>query len=279
MKGRWLIVTLVALVLTGCSTKFVYNWLDWIIEWEVADYVELSRTQERQFEAMVDEMLQWHRREELPKYRDQLVTLRHQVNHQLTSEDALGHIRSLEQHWLRIFDHLMPRLVPMMQTLTDEQVEQLLSKLAKENQKDIDRYLKKEFDERVSRSNKRTAKSLKRWVGKLTPLQKEAVNKFNYERHQSMDLWVAYRQAWQERFGEALRNRSDGALLKSELRLLLVTPDKIRPAGYKEQLSMNQHNFADALESINASLTGKQRKKLNRELGSLIDDLADLSKN
>lgn len=279
MKGRWLLVTVLALVLTGCSTKFVYNWLDWIIEWEVADYVDLSRTQEKQFEAMVDEMLVWHRHQELPKYRHQLITLRDQVNHQLSSEDALAHIGSLEQHWLRIFDHLMPRLVPLMQTLTDEQVDQLMTRLAEENQKDIDRYLNREFDERVTRSNTRTAKSLKRWVGKLTPLQKEAVNEFNHERHQSMDLWVAYRQAWQARFGDALRNRGDGALLQSELRLLLVTPEKIRPAGYKAQLSMNQHNFAEALESINASLTGKQRKKLNRELGSLIDDLADLSKN
>ncbi|TKB50613.1 hypothetical protein FCL40_05535 [Ferrimonas sediminicola] len=279
MKGRWVLVMVLALVLTGCSTKFVYNWLDWIIEWEVADYVDLSRSQETQFEDMVDEMLAWHRREELPRYRHQLLTLRHQINHQLTSEDALAHIGRLEQHWLRIFDHLMPRLVPLMQTLTDEQVEQLLANIRRENQKDLDRYLNKDFDQRVARANKRTAKSLKRWVGKLTPLQRQAVDDFNHERHQSMDLWVAYRQAWQERFGEALRNRSDGQRLQSELRLLLVTPDKIRPAGYRAQLTINQHNFADALESINASLTGKQRKRLNRELGSLIDDLADLSKN
>ena len=61
MKLRWVMVALLGLTLTGCSTKFIYNWLDWAIEWEVADYVDLNRQQEAQLEQMLDEMLAWHR--------------------------------------------------------------------------------------------------------------------------------------------------------------------------------------------------------------------------
>ncbi|WP_169308279.1 DUF6279 family lipoprotein [Ferrimonas aestuarii] len=277
MIQRWLLVAVMAFTLTGCSTKFVYNWLDWIIEWEVADYVELDRAQERQLEQMIDELLEWHRYQELPKYHAQLTQLRKQLNHGLTSEQVLAHATELEQHWRRIFAHLLPQLVPFIQSLNDAQIASLVAKIEEENKKDIERYLEKPYDERVTRSNRRMAKSLKRWVGKLTPIQQSAVNEFNLERHQSMDLWVAYRDAWQHRFIDALEQRQHTQSLEQSLYILLVQPESLRPEAYKQQLSVNQQEFADSIVKIQQTLTGKQRKRLNRQLGSLLDDLADLS--
>ncbi|WP_156896929.1 DUF6279 family lipoprotein [Ferrimonas kyonanensis] len=278
MKARGLVIVALAVVLSGCSTKFVYNWLDWIIEWQVEDYVDLDRDQERQLQRMIDDLLEWHRYDELPKYHAQLHQLRTQLDQGFSAEDAQAHLTQLEQHWFRIFDHLMPKLVPLLQSFSDAQVQQMMTVIREENQKDIDRYLKRDLDDRVVSSNKRMAKSLKRWVGKLTPMQAQAVDDFNRQRHQSMDLWVAYREAWQERFHQAMLNRTNGAELRRELAVLLVNPDSVRPQEYKDQLSVNQHLFAESLVEINNSLTGKQRKRLNRQLGSLIDDLADLSK-
>ncbi|SDJ66795.1 hypothetical protein SAMN04488540_11186 [Ferrimonas sediminum] len=278
MKTRWVVIVALAVVLSGCSTKFVYNWLDWIIEWQVEDYVDLDRGQERQLQAMIDDLMEWHRYSELPRYHAQLQRLRTQLDHGFSAEDAQAHITELEQHWFHIFDHLLPKLVPLLQSFSDQQVTQMMTAIRKENQKDIDRYLKRDLDDRVVISNKRMAKSLKRWVGKLTPMQAQAVDDFNRQRHQSMDLWVSYREAWQKRFQQAMIDRADGPGLRRDLAVLLVNPDSVRPQEYKDQLSVNQHRFAESLVEINDSLTGKQRKRLNHQLGSLIDDLADLSK-
>ena len=63
-------LALAALLLTqvGCSsTSFFYNRLDTLINWYVDDYVTLTRDQRAEFENQLNELLTWHRREELPR--------------------------------------------------------------------------------------------------------------------------------------------------------------------------------------------------------------------
>ena len=56
-------------LISGCSaTQFIYNRVDIVIRWYLDDYVSLSRDQQAQFDERLDDLLSWHRQEELPSY-------------------------------------------------------------------------------------------------------------------------------------------------------------------------------------------------------------------
>ena len=59
---------LLCLLLSACSTKLAYNYLDWILEWYVADLVNLTEDQEWQLNDALTKELAWHRKQQLPLY-------------------------------------------------------------------------------------------------------------------------------------------------------------------------------------------------------------------
>ena len=68
MKRNILISFLLCLLLSACSTKLAYNYLDWILEWYVADLVNLTEDQEWQLNGALTRELVWHRKQQLPLY-------------------------------------------------------------------------------------------------------------------------------------------------------------------------------------------------------------------
>ena len=66
---RLLSWVVLASTLTGCSaTQFIYNRVDILVRWYLDDYVSLDREQQARFDARLETLLVWHRREELPAY-------------------------------------------------------------------------------------------------------------------------------------------------------------------------------------------------------------------
>ena len=56
-------------MLSGCSaTQLIYNRVDILVRWYLDDYVSLDSEQQERFDARLETLLDWHRREELPAY-------------------------------------------------------------------------------------------------------------------------------------------------------------------------------------------------------------------
>ena len=82
---RALVLGLAALALAGCTSSmltrlaysnasFTYNNLTPMLTWMADDYVDLTDAQEDQVRARLASLLQWHRANELPRYRTVLDT-------------------------------------------------------------------------------------------------------------------------------------------------------------------------------------------------------------
>jgi hypothetical protein len=67
-RFKFCVLLLCALTFSGCSSSFLYNQLDWLIPWLVADYVDLSRDQKKDLKSRLQPLLKWHREEELRAY-------------------------------------------------------------------------------------------------------------------------------------------------------------------------------------------------------------------
>ena len=89
--SRFLSALLVfAFVLAGCSAnRFLYTRADTFVRWAIDDYVDLTSEQQQQFDEDLDGLLDWHRRDELPLYREFIVSSLDALEGGVTIDEAV----------------------------------------------------------------------------------------------------------------------------------------------------------------------------------------------
>ncbi|MGX9463260.1 DUF6279 family lipoprotein [Shewanella sp. A14] len=277
MTKKMFVLLMCTIFFVGCSTKVSYFFLDWAIEWEVEEYVDLNREQQDKFDLVVEDFLVWHRQEELPRYRDQLQLLSIQANqHTLTPALWQQQVKMAKAHWYRIFNVVMPELLQIIASFDDTQVQQVLTQLKKEQKDLIEEYAGKDQTELVQDSDKRIEKSVKEWTGNVTDTQKKIIHQANSERLTTLDMWLEYRHEWLRQFEQALLRRSENDYFVQQMTQLMTAPDELKSTVYRDKLDENTHKFGAMLIELNESFSEKQRKHFNRKLSELVDDLTEL---
>ncbi|MEZ8185324.1 DUF6279 family lipoprotein [Shewanella sp. 5S214] len=277
MSKKLIILLLSSLFFVGCSTKVSYFFLDWAIEWEVEEYVDLTSEQQDKFDLIVESFLVWHRQQELPRYRDQLSLLSSLTNQQtMTPELWLEQVSMAKAHWYRIFDFVMPDLLPLIASLSDEQVEQILVQLKKEQRELIEEYAGKDQAELITDSDKRIAKQLSEWTGNVTDEQKSIIHQANTKRLATLDMWLEYRHEWLNQFEQALKRRQQTEYFTQQMTLLMVSPDELKSQIYRDNVTENTRKFGSMLITLNRTFSPKQRKHFDKKLTELVDDLTEL---
>ncbi|MBB1438215.1 hypothetical protein H5202_05880 [Shewanella sp. SG41-4] len=277
MSKKLIILLLSSLFFVGCSTKVSYFFLDWAIEWEVEEYVELTSKQQDKFDVVIESFLVWHRQQELPRYRDQLSLLSTLTNqHTMTPELWLEQVSMAKAHWSRIFDFVMPDLLPIIASLSDEQVNQVLVQLKKEQKELIEEYAGKDQAELITDSDKRIAKQLSEWTGNVTDAQKSIIHQANTERLATLDMWLEYRHEWLSQFEQALKRREQTDYFTQQMKLLMVSPDELKSQVYRDNVTENTRKFGSMLIELNQSFSQKQRKRFDKKLAELVEDLTEL---
>ncbi|GAB1142271.1 DUF6279 family lipoprotein [Shewanella algae] len=275
---RIVIALALLIALSACSTKVSYYFLDWAIEWQLEDYVTLDRQQEQAFDAILDPFLVWHRSQELPRYSAQLKTLQTELaDGTLTPQSWRHHVDMARDHWFRLFAQVFDDLLPLIASLSDKQVAQVIAKLEADEQELVDEYKDKNQEQLIKDADERLEELFADWLGRLSDQQKALIHEHNSRRLATLDMWLEYRHEWLRQFKQALLQRSDSDLLAQRLRLLMTSPDELKSDVHKQKLAQNTENFGMLLLQLHQSLSERQQKHFKRKLGNLIDDLDELS--
>lgn len=275
---RKLIIGCCFLMLAGCSTKWSYYFLDWAIEWEMAEYVDLNSQQEQQFEAMLTEFLIWHRQHELPLYVEHLRRFSTEINQQtLSAEMWSQHVVDGRAHWYRLFQYGLPKLLPMAMSYSDQQVSQIMAKLNQDQQALIDEYEPKTEQELIDEANDNIQQQLEDWTGSVSDQQITIIADYNRVKVSTLAMWLNYRKEWVRQMQFALEERDNKALLEQRLTVLMTEPEQLRPAEYQQQLVSNSLLFGEMLIQLRRSFSAKQLRHFNKKLDELITDLEELS--
>jgi hypothetical protein len=277
VSKKLIVLLLSSLLFVGCSTKISYFFLDWAIEWEVEEYVDLTSEQQDKFDIIIESFLVWHRQQELPRYRDQLSLLSTLTNQQtMTPELWLKQVSMAKAHWSRIFDFVMPDLLPILASLSDEQVDQVLTQLKKEQKELIEEYAGKDQAELIIDSDKRIAKKLSEWTGDITDAQKDIIHQANTQRLATLDMWLEYRHEWLSQFEQAMKRRQQTDYFTQQMKLLMISPDELKSEVYRDNVTENTRKFGSMLIALNQTFSQKQRKHFDKKLAELVEDLTEL---
>ncbi|WP_416305098.1 DUF6279 family lipoprotein [Neptunicella sp. SCSIO 80796] len=271
----WIIGLL--LLLSGCSSKFAYNNLDWLVYWYVDDYIELTRSQKKTVDAKLQGWLQWHRKDELQRYQQQLITIREQHRDgALDFDQWLGHFEQGRQHWYRFRDKLAPDLVELAPMLTDQQINEMFDELEKENAEQQEQRANKTQQELAEQRFEEIVENFEEFVGNLSTAQEQVIKQALPEFQSAFESWLAYRRAWQSAAREMLINQRNTAGFSTSFLHLITNPQEFQAQQFITLVEQNRMVYARLVADIDQSLSAKQRSKMDHELTDLIDDLGDL---
>ena len=110
-----------------------YGYGDSIISWQLDSYFELTNEQEDWVEEQMRQHLEWHRNEELPKYKNFLIDVQNKAKDGLSMSELDEGFFRFESKIDRIFERLIPDAALFLTKISPEQINNLEQELAEEN--------------------------------------------------------------------------------------------------------------------------------------------------
>jgi hypothetical protein len=277
-----IIILAFVLLLGACSTKFAYNNINWLVYWYLDDYVELNDQQEEMFDDMLSSWMNWHQREELPKYENQISDIISDIKaRNINAITIAGHRESIKNHWVRVRSHLAPDLVTLGASLSQEQVVYMLAKLETQNvdeEEEIEELSELDQQESIQKWLKRSQKSIKKWVGKLNSEQIKVIESYYDRFTYTRTHWVAYKRDYQQKLRETFALPTRDETFSQALFDVIVNPEQYRPPEFQQALDNNAQVSSEYIVALMELMSNKQLSHLLDEMSDIQNDVASLQK-
>ncbi len=267
---------LAGLIVSGCSLRITYNYLDWILPWYVDDYVNLNDNQEDFFDRATIELLDWHRYAELPRYTDFITSIKDAQNSPMSREDVEAFIDEISWLWKSLLKKAAPHLAQLARQLTDEQVEQINRALQDKNEELQKKYGSRSVKEQRQQRKEKTAELLDDWLGAVNDAQLQLIDQWSNDRQETTTAWLAYRDSWRVHFIALLMGRYEENF-PQKMEEFLINPRKLYSPDYAQAAAENRVQFSQFVADISLVLSSDQRDHLQQKLADLAADLNELS--
>jgi hypothetical protein len=272
-----LAVLVISVSTSGCTTKLVYDFLDWGLYWELKDYVKFTRDQRLLVKDEISQLIDWHRSEELPQYADQLEKLSKELKSGITVEQLEESYNNLRDSWQRIVIKTLPAAVDIISNLNDEQVNDFFEMLIEKEGDDAKKIEKGTNARTLKKREAYVSKKIVDVIGKLNEDQKSLIAQWTLSMKPTKELSLAQAIQWRTRMQTVLAERHNEQQLENNLMVLFANPDQLRSTSYRRVIEKNKRLIMQLLFDLNQTLTKQQRSKLVKKLKSYINDFRDLS--
>ncbi|WP_367989568.1 DUF6279 family lipoprotein [Vibrio sp. NTOU-M3] len=248
----WGVIALVLLTAVGCSSRFLYNHIDWVVIDYIEDYVELTKEQERWVSERVDVLTAWHRSEEIPRYIQQLDTLIEMDPRTLTVEEFKQQEAQIQQHIDRLVERLIPEIHTLLTQLDDEQVEELMNGIRVRHSKFKKKYQNWSENEIRTRNFERVSESFENWIGDLSSEQKRIAKEWVTELNITTLDWIAHQTLIRVELKRLFATRYQPDIFMPSFNQLLLTPEILYSQQLEAKIMHNRMvNYRYAVTIIN----------------------------
>jgi hypothetical protein len=264
-----------------------YNNLDWIVAWYVDDYVTLTDTQEKEFDAVIKSFVSWHRKSELPHYIFQIQQIKIDVNNGIKQSNIKNYTDSLRHFLEVVLTEAEPEITRLAYSLTEQQVEAFLEAVEQRNLDSIAKNQAASADERLQKKLKRIESRITSFTGALSAEQKQLLKETNQALLPTFEHWIEFRRTWASSIRNAYVVRNNIIALEGKgetakiafrraLKPAILETDELRSDAYLTIRKHNQAIWTVSLEKLMLSLNKKQLNALNNKLNDMIGDLEAL---
>ena len=273
---RLFVMLLLVTTLVGCSAnRLLYNRADTFIRWAANDYVALDREQQAAFDQRLDDFLAWHRSEELPRYREFIVTSLDTLEDGVTLEEAVAISEEIDLAADRFQAQFIELLLATAADLSDEQIQDFLEELERNQTEYADERLVRDEEVYYADSTKTMTDLVKRLIGRLNRDQRSEIAERSKDLTRLDGLWHDDRARWGSALRVILESKAPG--WQTEIRRLGETRSEARIPEYVAGIEHNGDVILALLVDIINSRTERQDRRMRRFLEGLVDDIDALT--
>lgn len=263
---KWGLFVVACLAMAGCSSKFVYNNLDWLLIEYVEDFVELSDEQEAYVSNQLTQLSEWHRREEIPNYIEHLDELM-ALDLKTFSEETLK-LQELkfQNHSQRMLDKAAPDLYEFAQQLSDEQVEELMNNIRVRHTKYKNKYKNLSAEQVREKYTERITENVEDWFGSVTDEQQQIIRRWAEELSITAYDWIKHQTKMRIEINTLLAHRLDQSYFVPHFEKLVFDSTSYYAPQLQEKIDHNRVVAQRYLVKVINSATEKQAQYYRNEL-------------
>ncbi len=265
-----LLLSLVALMIGGCTLKASYNRLDWVLGNYLERYVELDSAQQIALKQRLAKTLAWHRTTQLPVYAIWLHSVKYDVQHGLTEAQVEQHTLELLLYWRALMMRFADDMAVLLPGLSPTQQAELFESFAAKNADYEDRYIKVTRQQQRDNYTERLEDSFESWLGSLTESQRQWIQTAARELQPIAKQSLQMRLRWQRQLKRVLETQQAGNSLRLAMQTLFVDPESLRSATYKHMLEHNRQVISRLIVDVAHTLTDKQRRHFNQRVDKYV---------
>ena len=271
-KKIYFLYFILIFLIAGCNTgKLFYDYGEEVASWQLDNYFDLTNQQEEWIEERMKLHLDWHRKEELPRYRDFLIEVQSRARDGLTMIELDEGYARLDQKRIRTLERLLPDTASFLAGVSLEQINTLEKKMIEENQ-DMKEDL--ESPEKLSRERKEKFwEQMEDWFGDFSKDQQYQINQLRTEWYPSsadpLAVRLERRRKSQLQFLEQLRSSQDKAEFENWLRRSVINWAGETDSAKQARILRNKKRILQ----VDKLLTPEQRINAVRELDEWIEIL------
>mgnify|MGYP005993580135 CR=1 FL=1 len=259
-----LTVLVVSYLITGCSTRFVYNQLDWLAPWYLDDYVTIEHYQQDLLTSSLDSVLDWHRATQLSRYGDFLKVISSDVQGSISEEKVAKYFLQLDEFIETLFIEFANEFTPLIAQMNPRQQAELIENLAIKNQKYYEKFVLIGEAESKASSKKRVEKFLDDWLDELSASQVQMINQWSTQTHWLSPGFYESRQAWQTRLHSIFnaQNANKPEMIKS----MFKNRREFWSVDLRQKFRHNQQVTTVFIVNFFNSLDANQKQSLLKKL-------------
>lgn len=276
MMHRLFCIFVMTILLGACSTSIVYNNADYLVKWWIGKYIDFNATQKPIVDQTIDAWLNWHREQEIPRYTNQLTTLKTAIVAQDLSREQLSqHFSETQSHMTRIRQRVAPDVAAIGVTLDLEQLSQLFATITHERQERAEE-AKQRRQKQPSRSA-RIIESMEEYIGPLTQVQTDIVDTYVAQLNSTSQLWQAYGDLSNQTARKILLSAAFDNLAQQRLADFIVNQESLQTLALQEASEENKALYIEMLWAILPTLSNRQRDELIDKIDEYLSLLQSIS--
>lgn len=273
---RLVLLFLLVTSLVGCSAnRLLYNRADTFIRWAADDYVSLTREQQAAFDQRLDDFLAWHRNEELPHYREFIVSSLATLEDGVTLKEAVAISEEIDLAADRFQIQFVELLLATAEDLSDDQLQGFLVELERNQKEYAEDRLVRDEEAYYQDSTKTMYDLVKRLMGRLTTEQKDEIETRSKQLMRIDGLWHDDRTRWGSALRVILEEKAPG--WQAAIRTLGETRSEARLPEYVAGIEHNGDVILSLLVDTINSRTERQDRRMRRFLEGLVGDIDALT--
>jgi len=266
-------------MLSGCATSFIYERADRLTDRWLNGYLELDPAQQEVLANGLDELHQWHRSEQLPRYAEWLhgVGLRLGEQEPFTEEELRAYGEELADFWRALSVAALPLLFDIAAGLEDEQVSSFISALREEQTTESEAEAARPREWHQQRRARSMSRFLRRWTGSLNNEQRDAILAWSETLEPSRAAYHQNRLGWIDELESALARRDDFTFLAASAETLIISPSSRWSPEYEALVKRNTDRTMQFMIEFIGRLEPQQRQRVRDRMARMADEFEQLS--